>query len=267
MSLNFVDRYQSTLASSYTSGGTSLSITSAGSLPSGACDLYLIVRSEGANTEEVFHVTNRTGTTLTVVGAQAGTTASDHATTAVIVGGIFPAAVLGKFTVQLAQTVTSGSATSVDFQDIPGSYTTLIIAFSVRTTASVASAGMNMKVNNDGTSGNYSSSQYLFVGGTSVSANTVASSSAGGFCANVTGATATSGFDAIGTIRIQAYAGTTFKKKFLTLQTYSESGSDCAIFEIGGAWLSTSAITRLTFTLDSSDAFLDGSQITIYGEA
>jgi hypothetical protein len=86
--LSLLDRFTTTLASSYTSGGVSLIITSATSggvtLPSGACDYYLTVEAEGANTEEVFHVTNRAGTTLTVAGAQANTSASNHASAAVI---------------------------------------------------------------------------------------------------------------------------------------------------------------------------------------
>lgn len=87
----FCDRYSSTLSGAYTSGGTSLSVTSAGSgdstLPTGG-DYFVKVLAEGANTEEVFKVTSRSGTTLTVVGAQAGTTASDHASGATIKGVI-----------------------------------------------------------------------------------------------------------------------------------------------------------------------------------
>lgn len=82
------DRYQSTLASGYTSGGTSLSVTSAGTLETSG-DYYMVVEAEGANTEEVFKCTSRSGTTLTVVGAQAGTSASDHASSAIIKGVFF----------------------------------------------------------------------------------------------------------------------------------------------------------------------------------
>lgn len=95
--LNFVDRYVSTLASGYTSGGTTISVSVAPSGVSGTCNFYVIVQAEGANTEEVFQVTNISGTTLTVVGAQAGTSASDHGAGAVIIGSIMTAGAFDAF--------------------------------------------------------------------------------------------------------------------------------------------------------------------------
>lgn len=86
--VTFVDRYQSTLASGYTSGGGSLSVTSASGLPSGTCYFFAIVRAEGVNTEEVFLVTNVSGTTLTVTGAKAGSSASNHGAGATIIAAI-----------------------------------------------------------------------------------------------------------------------------------------------------------------------------------
>lgn len=87
--VDIVDRFSSTLASGYTAGGTSLSLSSATGLPSGSCNFYIIVRAEGSNTEEVFHVTNISGTTATVAGAQSGTSASNHASGAAIIGSIW----------------------------------------------------------------------------------------------------------------------------------------------------------------------------------
>jgi hypothetical protein len=95
--LNFVDRYSSTLSASYTAGGTSLSVASAAGLPSGACNFYVIVQAEGANTEEVFQVTNVTGTTLTVAFAQAGTANSNHNSGATILGSIMTAAAFTQY--------------------------------------------------------------------------------------------------------------------------------------------------------------------------
>lgn len=112
MALNIIDRYglssvgepgAITLASGYTSGGTSLSVSSATGLPSGACDFYLIVEAfagtspDGSNTEEVFHVTNVSGTTLTVAGAQAGTSASNHGSGANVLASIWTAAAFSDF--------------------------------------------------------------------------------------------------------------------------------------------------------------------------
>ncbi len=122
MSLNFIDRYQGTLASGYTSGGGTLTITSATStvgsavLPSGACDFYLNVRAEGSNTTEIFLVTNRSGTTLTVTGAQASTSASNHASGAVITASIMTAAAYAQLKLDaltIGNAVTSATSGSV----------------------------------------------------------------------------------------------------------------------------------------------------------
>jgi hypothetical protein len=96
--LVFVDRYEGKLASGYTSGATSMSITSATSetgstvLPSGATCFYLAVKPESSHTEELCLVTNRSGTTLTVACAQAGTSASNHASNAKIIASVMTAA-------------------------------------------------------------------------------------------------------------------------------------------------------------------------------
>lgn len=82
------DRYLGSLNSGYTAGGGSLVVASASGLPSGG-NFYMIVAAEGGNTEEVFLVTARSGTTLTVTGAQWGTSASNHASSAQIIGPIF----------------------------------------------------------------------------------------------------------------------------------------------------------------------------------
>jgi hypothetical protein len=86
-----LDRISTTLSGSYTAGGSSLSLSSATGLPSGACFFFLIVQAEGSNTEEVFLVTNVSGTTATVTGAQANTSASNHASGAVVIASILAA--------------------------------------------------------------------------------------------------------------------------------------------------------------------------------
>jgi hypothetical protein len=87
MSLTFIDRYESTLNASYSSGGASL-IVSGAPTDGSAYPYWVVVEAEGVNTEECFKVTARTGTTLTVTGAQFNTAASDHASGAVIKGSI-----------------------------------------------------------------------------------------------------------------------------------------------------------------------------------
>lgn len=114
--LNFVDRYSSTLASGYTSGGGSISVSVAPTGVSGACNFYVIVQAEGANTEEVFLVTNISGTTLTVVGAQDGTTASNHGAGAAIIGSIMGASAFQLACgLQLVEQHTASSSATLDF--------------------------------------------------------------------------------------------------------------------------------------------------------
>jgi hypothetical protein len=111
--LNFVDRYSSTLSAGYTAGGTSLSVASASGLPSGACNFYVIVQAEGANTEEVFQVTNVSGTTLTVAYAQAGTANSNHASGALVIGSIMTVAAFTQYKTDVAGSSSAVSGTPI----------------------------------------------------------------------------------------------------------------------------------------------------------
>jgi len=87
MPLKFIDRYESTVNSGYTSGGGSLVVATAPT-DSSVFPYWIVVEAEGGNTEECFKVTTRSGTTLTVTGAQFGTAASNHASSAVVKGSI-----------------------------------------------------------------------------------------------------------------------------------------------------------------------------------
>jgi hypothetical protein len=117
MALAFVDRYSNTLASGYTSGGTSISVTSATGLPSGSTDFYVIVQADGGNTEEVFKVTNVSGTTLTVVGAQAGTSASNHGAGAVIIASVMCKDAYTQFATDVSGGTPGGSATEWQYNN------------------------------------------------------------------------------------------------------------------------------------------------------
>jgi hypothetical protein len=89
--IRYFDRFTTTLASGYTSGGASLSLTA---IPSGlgATDIWIFkVEAEGSNTEEVFLATAHSGSgpyTITATGAQAGTSASNHASGATVKGSV-----------------------------------------------------------------------------------------------------------------------------------------------------------------------------------
>jgi len=106
--LNIIDRFglgatgqpgAVTVATAYTSGATSLVLSSVTGLPSGACNFWLIVQADGSNTEEVMQCTSvDVGTlTLTVVGAQAGTAASNHGVGANVIASIWTAAAFAQY--------------------------------------------------------------------------------------------------------------------------------------------------------------------------
>lgn len=104
-SAQFADRYQSTLASGYTSGGGSLIVTSATGLPSSG-DFYVLAEADGANTEEVLKVTAVSGTTLTVTGAQANTAASDHGSGTVVRGTVWTAGAIAQTKLDIVSSMT-----------------------------------------------------------------------------------------------------------------------------------------------------------------
>ena len=76
----YTNDYSSTLAAGYTAGGTSLAVASAAGLPTSGLLFYLKVD------DEYFLVTAWAGTTLTTVGARAGSSPSNHASGAAITG-------------------------------------------------------------------------------------------------------------------------------------------------------------------------------------
>lgn len=126
----FADNWVSTLSASYTSGGTSLSVTDATLLPSSG-DYYVLVQAEGVNGSEVFKVTSRASNVLTVVGAQANTSAANHASGATVQGAI----------------LTSGAITQLR-TDLISSLTAA--AFDTATSSGTVQGGYNLVYINDG---------------------------------------------------------------------------------------------------------------------
>src|SRR5271166_3213780 len=103
--LQSADNYVGAVNAGYTAGGTTLVVASATGLPAiltPQSKYYLIVKAESSNTQEVFLVTGRSSTTLTVVGAQAGTSASNHSSGAVVIGTILTAGGLQLFKREVA---------------------------------------------------------------------------------------------------------------------------------------------------------------------
>jgi hypothetical protein len=165
--------------------------------------------------------------------------------------------------VQIAQIVTASSATSVDFSSIPGTYTNLEIVLNARTTAITQTVGLNLKVNNDGTGGDYQGSSYQ-LWNPSLNTGTVGAGTDGAFVFNIPGSSMLAGVPGAVIVNLPSYAQTTFNKPILVSGSYPSSGSDVYFLTIQANWLSTTAITDLTFSIGGS-AFVDGSTFTLYG--
>ncbi len=121
---------------------------------------------------------------------------------------------------------------------------------------------MSLKINNDGTAGNYTSAQYLGGGTSTAYAGTTAASASGMPLAGIGGSTSPTSYASLGTVQISNYLGTVFFKGVICTNRYDQSGN--TLNEIHSAhWKSTAAITRLTFSLPTS--FVNGSVFTLYG--
>jgi hypothetical protein len=282
--LNFIDRYSSTVASAYSSGGTTLSVSSSTGLPAdGTVNFYLIIRAvlsngspDGTNTEEVVHVTSKSGTTLTIAGAQANTSASHHSAGAQVIGSIMTSAAFTQLKtdiapnppglVQLGQVITAASATSATFSSISGAYTNLVLVYACRSQAAVSTDGLSMELNSDGTSTDYIATQYVLANSTTASAGTVnPSSTYGAWINNVPGTSAPSNVPATGVIRIPVYSGTTFYKKWVHNGDYAQTSVSNITIQSSGTFKSTAAISAIVMSLGGDD-FVNGSTFTLYGE-
>jgi len=167
---------------------------------------------------------------------------------------------------QIAQVVTSGSATTITFSSIPGSYNALKIHFKGRDVAT-GSGELFFKIqfNGDSTSGNYDVTQYIAGAGATASANTFAVS-ANGF--NIGCAPGVSGnANAYGSaeITIVNYADTTFYKDAVSVvHEWFGATPTRADYIMAGTWKSTAAITSIVLTCSGTN-FVNGTIATLYG--
>lgn len=168
---------------------------------------------------------------------------------------------------QIAQVITTSSASTITFSSIPGTFSTLRVVISGRDTASGSGAvAARLQINGDTTSGNYTLETYLQgVGTGSPSTGTEASSSTGCFIVNLPGTSGNANAIGMGEIIIPMYAATTFHK-IVHGTTYMLFGATPTGQHTirGFVWKSTSAITSLVLTAGGT-AFVDGTTATLYG--
>ena len=162
-----------------------------------------------------------------------------------------------------AQIVTASSATSVDFTSIPATCTNLRLTWTARSSSSGTTFGMYIQINADSTQSHYGDNPVYYSNIAGIS--TGSSTSAGIYLANMAGTGANASYQAEGVAYLNGYASTTFYKAITITGTCPFAGG-WQWFRGGANYASTSAISRLTLTLDSSKVFTDGSVFTLYGE-
>lgn len=165
---------------------------------------------------------------------------------------------------QIAKVVTSGSATIITFNSIPGTYSDLLLTFLGRDTVTgFGDLSAWMMLNNDSVSSNYLITQYLAGSGGSATAGTQAVSGNGCKICNCPGTLSNANALGMGFIKIPNYAGTVFHKIIVSesLETY---GSSLIISTRGFVYRTTGAITRIDLRPENT-AFENGTTAVLYG--
>jgi hypothetical protein len=164
----------------------------------------------------------------------------------------------------LATVSLTSTASSIVFSGIPQNYTHLQVRGFLRSDKSAdTNADLYLWLNGDLSSNNYTR-HYLRSNGASASAlgygtgnNPVAG--------EATGASSTAGVFGCTVIDILDYTNTSKNKIVSTFHGQDQNGSQGNVWLTSSAWLSTSAVTSLTFTLQASTNFVQYSQFALYG--
>jgi hypothetical protein len=158
-------------------------------------------------------------------------------------------------------TVGSGGAADVTFSSIPSTYQHLQIRVIGRTSAASGSSSFYMQVNSDAGS-NYSQHR-IYGSGSSVTASADVSQTSIQLDRLATNGS-TSGVFGAAVIDILDYANTNKYKTVRSLGGIDNNGSGFIMFN-SGLWMNTSAISTLSFTLDSPNTFTQYTQFALYG--
>ena len=163
----------------------------------------------------------------------------------------------------IATVTVSGSAvSSIDFTSIPNTYQHLQIRGIAKTSTAGYVKSVRARLNSD--SGTNYTSHYLYGDGSSViSAGPVGTSFMNIADAGAAGSSATSTFGSF-IIDVVDYASTS---KYKTIRTFNGMDANSGGGEVAlnsNLWLSTSAISSITFILDSAN-FAVGTSIALYG--
>jgi len=155
-------------------------------------------------------------------------------------------------------TVGSGGASSIDFQNIPSTYTDLLVKLSARDNRSGESVtDVLVKINN---SSSNLSDRRLFGNGSGAFSDTATTGRVG----VEPGPNATSNTFGNFEIYFPNYAGSNYKS--YSADAVSENNATLAFTTfIAGLWSQTTAINQLTFYPAASASFVQHSTATLYG--
>jgi len=156
---------------------------------------------------------------------------------------------------KIATTTLGSSQASIDFTSISGSYTDLVIVGSIKS-ATATNPQTYVRFNGD-TGSNYSVTTLY---GNGSSAGSTRFSSQTFIRYNYVTDPNTTNFATM-IMNISNYSNSTTYKTALTKFGLASIGLDATV----GLWRSTSAITQVTFTLESATNFASGCVFTIYG--
>ena len=157
-------------------------------------------------------------------------------------------------------TVGSGGAASIEFANIPQTYTDLVVLFSLRSAGNVTSSwSLRMTLNSDTTDGNYSY-RYLQGDGSAVYSGSASNRYAG----QLNNSTATASTFGNGTIYLPNYAGST--NKSYSSDTVAENNATGAFTNLlAGLRSNTAAITTLKLDDYNGNNLAQYSSATLYG--
>ena len=154
----------------------------------------------------------------------------------------------------IATTTLTNYASTIDFTNIPATYTDLRIVLVGEHRSGTAT--VRMRVNSD-TGTNYSSTELTGDGTSATSARNSSSSRIN--CGN---ANFNNTLPSLITVDWFSYAGSTYKTCLVT--TSQDRNGSGVVYRIVGLWRNTSAITSITMALSSGD-YKDGTTVTLYG--
>jgi hypothetical protein len=161
--------------------------------------------------------------------------------------------------------VTLGSANTVSFSSIPQTFTHLQLRVFGRSQGA-GNGAFNLQINGDGGANYGFGFHYLLGDGASASSGTTGSGSqAAIYFPNIASSSETSGVFGNVIIDILDYTNTNKNKVTRAIGGYDNNGSG-KVQLTSGLWLSTAAITSLTFASSTSPyTFAAGTRFDLYG--